>query len=133
MTLESWAQDPEPPVESATPIALRPPTYVRHARVVDYVERTTRARYPYPERGRTTGASAGAWAKLANGSTITACSGLTLGSGTVTLCSRSGAALTADGESITVYNAGDAITTSGADRAVKLTWTDGVWSAARCG
>lgn len=129
---DDWIPNPEPAVDTTTPIALKPPTYSRHARVVDYIERTNRSRYPRAGRGRTTSPAAGCWAKLASGSTISGVSGLTLGSGTVTLCSRSGTALTADGDTVTVYNANDAITAA-SDMAVKLTWTDGEWSVAKCG
>jgi hypothetical protein len=124
--------EPDPYVDAADPIALKPETYARHARAVDYVERTNRARYPRAGRGRTTNPNAGIWASLPSGTSISAASGMNLGSGTVTLCSRSGTTLTADGESVTVCNAGDIITATGSDKAVKLSWSDGVWACSRC-
>lgn len=129
---DPWTPDPSPAVDSAEPIALKPGTYTRHARVVDYIERTNRARYPRAGRGRTTSTAAGVWGKLASGSSISAGSGLTLGTGTVTLCTRNGATLTDTGEQVTVYNSGDAITASSGDMAVKLSWSDGDWAASRC-
>lgn len=129
---DPWVPEPDPYVESLDPIALSPETYARHARAVDKVLGANNARYPRAGRGRTTSPSAGAWAMLASGATISAASGMSLGSGTVTLCSRSGSALTADGQVITVYNAGDAITASGGNKAIKLSWADSVWVASRC-
>ena len=129
---DDWVSEPDPYVGAADPIALRPATYARHARAVDRVLGANNARYPYPRRGRTTSASAGCWAVLASGATITAASGLVLGSGTVALADRSGSTLTATEETVTAYNAGDAITASGADKAIKLAWSDGVWAASRC-
>lgn len=75
---------------------------------------------------------------LAAGATITGAdpttSPMTLGTGTVTLCSRSGAQLTADGVSVTVYNAGGAFTAGSSGRIVGLVWRDGELSVdvARC-
>lgn len=129
---DEWTAPQEQYVDPGNPIALSAKTYERHADVVDYIERTNRARYPRAGRGRTTDASAGAWGKLASGHTITAASGLTLGSGTVTLCDRSGASLTDTGEKVTVYNAGDEIGAMYGDMAVKLSWSDGDWAVSRC-
>lgn len=128
-----WVPDPVPYTPPGDPIALSPQTYARHARAVNYVEGANNARYPYPRRGRTTTSAAGAWAVLPSGHTILAASGLHLGTGTVTLCSRDDNTLTADGEDIVVYNSGDAISAGGSDKIIKVSWTDGVWSAARCG
>lgn len=60
---------------------------------------------------------------------------LTLGSGTVTLCSRVGTILTADGLSVTVYNAGGSMTAPSGGRILGLCWRDGDWSVdvAKCG
>ena len=130
---KEWTDPQKPAVpETGNPIALRPETYRRHADAVDYIERTNRARYPRAGRGRTTVPASGTWAKLASGHTISAASGLTLGSGTVTLCSRDGTTLTADGDDVTVYNAGDEITATDGDKAIKLSWSDGDWAASRC-
>lgn len=129
-----WVSDPAPYVSETdpNPIALSPETYKRHAAAVDDVLGANRARYPRPSRGRTTSANAGIWARLASGSTISAASGLVLGTGTVKLCSRNEATLLADGQDVTVYNAGEAITAEGGDKIVKLSWSDGVWAANRC-
>jgi hypothetical protein len=124
--------NPDPYVDPAQPIALSPETYERHAAAVDRIEGANNARYPRAGRGRTTSASAGCWAKLASGGTISAASGLALGSGTVELCDRIGSALTGTGEMVQVLNAGDAITASTGDKAIKLTWSDGDWAASRC-
>ena len=129
---DEWSPAPDPYVDATDPIALSPGTYARHARVVNRVLGDNQARYPYPRRGRTTNPNAGIWAKLASGDTITAASGLTLGSGTVALCTRSGSTLTATSETVTVYNGGPAITASSGDKAMLLHWSDGVWSASNC-
>jgi hypothetical protein len=130
---DPWVPNPDPYVDSVDPIALKPQTYARHARAVNRVLGDNQARYPRAGRGRTTSPSAGCWAKLASGATISGGSGLSLGTGTVVLCSRSGSALTADGATITVYNANGSITATGGDQAVLLKWTDGVWAAQKCG
>ena len=129
---DEWAPGPDPYVDDTDPIALSPRAYRRFKRAVDRVLEANRARYPYPRRGRTTGANAGAWGALEPGGTITAASGLVLGQGSVTLCSRSGATLTADGDVVGVLNAGDAITAGGSAKVIKLSWSDGSWAASRC-
>ena len=53
-----------------------------------------------------------------------------LGSGTVTLCSRSGGTLTADGQTVTVYNSGGTIS---GPKTLALDWTDGDWAVCVCG
>lgn len=73
-------------------------------------------------------APSGAWGKLAAGETISGSSGTTLGSGTVTLCTRDGADLTEGTEDVTAYNAGGTVTAGSGGRVLKLGWTDGVWS-----
>lgn len=79
-----------------------------------------------PKGGRRRGEKAGTYAFLPSGSTITSASGAALGEGLVTLCSRSGAALTADGETgVQVYNAGGTVN---GPVYIKLGWTDGDWS-----
>lgn len=127
-----WVPEQQPYLNPEGLIALRPETFARHENAVRAVEGANNARYPRAGRGRTTSTSAGAWGMLASGATITAGSGLTLGSGTVTLCTRSGSTLTSTGETVTVYNAGDAITASGGDKAIRLSWVD-AWVASKCG
>src|ERR1051326_111839 len=112
------------------PVVFRPATFDRHARVVDLVEGNTRARYPRKARGRTTHAASGTWGYLASGNTITAASGMVLGDGTVTLCSRVDGTLTADGEDVPVLNSGGAIA---GPRVLALEWTAGAWSVCECG
>ncbi len=126
---DPYVPNPDDPVE-ANPVVFRPTTFGRHARAVNRVLGDNQARYPRVGRGRTTKPSSGTWGSLASGHSISAASGLTLGSGTVTLCSRSGDTLTADGEDITVYNAGGVIT---GPKVLELDWTDGVWAVCECG
>jgi len=129
---DPWVPDPDPYVDAADPIALSPGTYARHSQAVERVLGDNHARYPRAGRGRTTSANAGIWARLESGTTISAGVGLSLGSGTVTLCTRDGATLTDTGESVTCYNAGDGITATGGHKAILLHWTDGIWAASRC-
>jgi hypothetical protein len=112
------------------PILLTPSTFARHSRAVEMVEGDNTARYPYPSRGRTTHPSGGAWGFLASGHTISGASGLSLGSGTVALCDRSGTSLTATSETVLVLNSGGAIT---GPKALELDWTDGDWAVCECG
>lgn len=129
MPADDYTPKPEDPLDS-TPILFRPKTFDRHADVVDYIERYDRARYPRDGRGRTTRPAKGAWGYLDTGNTISAASGLTLGSGTVQLCSRSGTTLTADGDNVTVYNSGGTIT---GPKTLELDWMDGDWAVCECG
>lgn len=109
-----------------TPIALSPETYARHAEAVDYAESDVRTRAPRPSGDRGQGLAPGAWGRLASGATISAASGLTLGTGSVKLCDRTGT-LPASPEIVTVSNAGAVITASGSDKIVRLAWTLGEW------
>jgi hypothetical protein len=116
-----------------TPIALSPATYARHESAVSIVEGWARNRPPRPGRDRFPGASSGAWAILRSGDTITAASGVTLGSGSADLCESDGTAFDPV-ETVTVKNAGAAVTASG-DKIVRLAWMpdlastgSGVWS-----
>jgi hypothetical protein len=111
------------------PVLLRPETFERHEAAFSQVEEANTARYPMVGRGRTTKPSTGTWGYLAPGQVISAASGLTLGSGPVTLCSRSGGTLTPDGETVTVYNSGGVLT---GPNALALDWTDGVWAVCEC-
>lgn len=126
--------DPYVPVSDdavgGSPILLRPTTFDRHAQAAEIVEGSNNARYPRVGRGRTTDPSAGAWGYLASGSTIGGAGGLSLGGGTVQLCSRDTGTLTADGEFVAVLNPGDAIT---GPRILELNWTDGIWAVCLCG
>lgn len=94
------------------PVVLAPETYERHASAVDWIERQNRVLRLPGQRGKRTSPAAGAWGLLAAGATITGASGLTLGQGTVTLCTREDATITPDpdGETVTVYNTCPAIT-----------------------
>jgi hypothetical protein len=120
----------------APPIVYRPGTFARHADAVDYVEGLVRTRIPPPDTGRAPRVKPGAWGLLAPGDTITAGSGLSLGSGTVTLCTQNGTALTDTGESVTVYNNGAAISAPaygyGDGLPVAMEWTEAGWSACVC-
>jgi len=77
--------------------------------------------------GRSNGDS-GRWGFLAAGQTISGASGMTLGHGTVTLCSRAGYTLDDDGDSVEVLNAGGEVTAGTGGRILKLGWTEGAWS-----
>lgn len=72
--------------------------------------------------------SGGAYAFLAAEATISAASGATLGSGTVRLCSRVGATLTADGFDVTVYNAAGQVDGGEAGLYLAISLRDGEWS-----
>ncbi|MFO0892444.1 MAG: hypothetical protein U0790_25295 [Isosphaeraceae bacterium] len=109
-----------------TPIALSPQTYARHAAAVNQVESGIQTRAPRPGSSRARGLAPGARGRLASGGTITAATGLTLGAGDVKLCDRSGVVYP-ENETVTVYNAGPAISASGGAKIVRLAWTDGDW------
>jgi len=126
---DEWTSQPDPPV-GGPPILFRPGTFARHTRAVDRVLGDNHAVYPRVGRGRTTKPAKGAWGYLASDATISACVGLTLGTGTVTLCSRSGNTLTADGEDVQVYNPGGGII---GPKLLELSWTDNVWAVCLCG
>lgn len=115
------AQSSNPP-----PIAFTPETFARHAAVVEYVEGQVQTQAPRASTSRARGVAPGAWGRLASGGTITAASGTTLGSGSVKLCDRSGT-IYPENETVTVYNAGPAISASGGAKIVRLAWTDGDW------
>lgn len=110
------------------PVVLSRPTARRILDAVDQVERIGQLRAPRTGGDRGQGRSSGAWGYLAAGASITGASGSTLGSGTVTLCSRSGTTLAADGDSVTVLNAGGEVVAGTGGRYLKIGWTDGAWS-----
>lgn len=115
--------DQQPPGNANGPVQIDRVTADAFADATRYVQRIVRGR---DDRGypRGTGLNPGIYALTT--STISAASGATLGSGTVTLCSRSGATLTADGETgVTVYNAGGSVASG---RYVKLGCAGGAWS-----
>ncbi len=116
----------DPPI-GGDPIALSPETYARHDEAVSYVETMSRTRNPLLREGRFPGIIHGAWAVLASGDTITAASGLTLGSGSVKLCDREGT-IPDGAEAVDVSNAGGTISATSGDRIVRLSWTDGEWT-----
>jgi hypothetical protein len=117
----------EPPT-GGKPIVFQPETYDRHDAVVQYVESSVRTRFPRRGTGRFPGVNPGAWGYLASGATITAGSGLTLGTGTVKLCDRTGAA-TPENADVTAYNTGGSIS---GPAVVPLEWTGGDWSVCGC-
>lgn len=120
----------------ADPLPAQAPAYDRQAVVFDrpsalrtqaavhFVEERNRS----PYRGRNEprgGFYAGGYAQVTTA--LTAASGLTLGQGQITLCSRSGAALTADGPTgVPCYNAGGAVNVG---TIIAVLWIDGDWSA----
>ena len=111
-----------------SPVRLERATAERMAASTRYVERIVRTQAAPQRRDMRTWESAGAWGFLAAGATISAASGATLGTGTVTLCSRDGADLTADGIEVDVYNAAGSVSGGTSGVYVKLGWTDGDWS-----
>jgi len=116
----------DPPI-GGDPIALSPETYAAHEEAVAYVKTMSRTSEPILKDVRFPGVRAGAWALLAAGATITAGSGLSLGSGTVRLCDRDGN-VADDAEDVTVANAGASLSGGSTGRIVRLGWTDGEWS-----
>lgn len=95
----------------------------RTADAVRYVERQARGGAPGQRRVPRFAVNTGFYAYTSGG--ISAASGGTLGSGSAQLCSRNAAALTADGDTVTVYNAGGAVA---AGTFLSVTWVDGDWS-----
>jgi hypothetical protein len=118
---------PNDPVVDNTPIALSPETYARHSEAVAYVEDMIRTRAPRSGNRRFPGLAPGAWGLLAAGDTISAASGLSLGSGTVKLCDRTGAVLPAN-ESVDVSNAYAAMDGGTGGKIVRLAWVLGEWA-----
>lgn len=72
----------------------------------------------------------GVYAYLAPGAIFSAASGLLLGSGSVTICSKTVGSGTcvADGPLVTAFNAGGGFTAGSSGMVVKLGWVDGDWS-----
>jgi hypothetical protein len=122
------ADQPQAEPVGGVPMMLDPATARRIEAAVGQVEGYYRNRPPGGLRGPRGNDSPGAWGFLPAGDTITGASGMTLGSGTVTLCSRSGDTCDDDGDEVTVYNAGGAVTAGSGGRVCKLGWTDGTWS-----
>jgi hypothetical protein len=122
----SYVPEQKAPTDSG-PVVFDRPSAERTRDAVLYVEGFYRGGKPLRGRGLKSWSNPGRWAFLAASATITAASGATLGSGTVRLCSRSGPTLTADGDFVTVYNAGGAVTAGGSGKYLKLGWTDGDW------
>lgn len=113
-------------------VIFSPETFAEHDAELSYVRRQSRTREPLGRQKRFPRIIAGAWGKLAAGATITAASGLTLGSGTVKLCDREGA-VSDDAEDITVANAGGELLGGSEGLLVPLEWTEGEWSVCGCG
>jgi len=128
MPADDYVPQADPPT-GGNPILFRPGTYARHARAVDRVLGDNHAVYPRSGRGRTTKPAKGAWGFLASGASISACVWPSLGTGIVTLCSRSGNTLTADGEDVQVYNPGSSTITG--PLMLELTWVD-AWAVCVC-
>lgn len=121
--MEPAVPPPTPPLGGG-PVLFGRETADRTKTAVKYVEGMFRG---HSRRGDEPSALAtGVYAYLASG-TITAASGGTLGSGTVQICARSGATLTANGPNIPVYNAGGSIT---GPAYMLLQWADGDWVVA---
>ncbi len=127
----------DPPVKSdapveSDPIALAPATFSRFEAAARYVEGLIRTRAPRASNQRFPGLKPGAWGLVAAGDTISAGSGLTLGSGKVTLCAQDGAILKDTGVSVTVYNSGPEVSGGaygyGDGSIVRLAWTEGAWA-----
>lgn len=116
----------EPPI-GGDPIALSPETYAAHEEAVQYVKTMSRTRDPVSRDVRSPGVRASAWAVLAAGATVTAGSGLSLGSGVVKLCDRDGG-VPDDSEDITVANPGASLSGGPGGRIVRLAWTDDEWA-----
>lgn len=118
--------------DDKSPILFTPESFTRHDGAARYIEDLNRTRAPWPSGARRPSTAFGAWGILASGGSISAASGVTLGSGSVKLCDQSGTVYPED-ETVTVYNAGDSISASGGDKIVPLEWTAGEWSTCVCG
>ena len=126
------------PVAPQTPPPGAPGAYVDISAAQDAaiaaVVRRVMASYlnaPPTRRGSRGGVNPGIYAVATTD--VSAASGLTLGQGTIQLCSRTNATLTQDGDSgLTCYNAGGAISRG---TVFAVYWCDGDWSAcvAPCG
>lgn len=123
-----------PPVTALAPplpggaVAPSASAFSRIAATVRWVESRPRNELPNGRRRSLPAQAGGAWGFLTAGATVSGASGMTLGHGTVTLCSRAGYTLTADGDSVEVLNAGGGVTAGAGGRILKLGWVDGVWS-----
>ena len=113
-------------------IVFSPETFAEHDGALSYIRRLSRTRSPLGRQKRYPRVIPGYWGKLAAGATITAASGLSLGSGTVKLCDREGTVFDED-ESVGVANAGKVLTAGVSGAVVPLEWTDGEWSTCVCG
>lgn len=116
------------PALGGSPVIPTSEAWSRVSRATRYVERMDRSRTPRQRRGSPDGVNPGVYGFLAAGATISGASGLTLGTGTVTLCSRTGATCVANGDSVTVYNAGGSLSGGASGLLLALGWVDGDWS-----
>jgi hypothetical protein len=112
-------------------VVFSPETFAEHDGALSYARRLSRTRGPLGRRKRYPSIIPAAWGLLSAGGTITAASGLTLGSGTVKLCDREGA-VAEEAEGIDVANAGGELTGGTSGAIVPLEWTDGEWSTCGC-
>lgn len=112
-------------------IVFSPETFKAHDDAVTYIRSRIRTRDPLGRQKRFPRIIPGAWGKLAAGATITAASGLSLGSGSVKLCDREGT-VADDAEDVDVANAGSVLTGGVGGAIVPLEWTDGEWSTCGC-
>jgi hypothetical protein len=117
----------DPPI-GGKPILFRPETFDRHDAAAKRVEGLIRTRIPRRGTGRSPNLAPGAWGLLASGGTITGASGLTLGSGSVKLCDRTGSVYPAN-ETVAVANAGGSIS---GPALLPLEWTAGEWTVCGC-
>jgi hypothetical protein len=113
------------------PRLFTPESFRRHSDAASYALGAIRTNPPFPGRGRFPHAASGAWGILRAGNSVSAASGVTLGTGSVDLCEADGTAFSPT-EAVTVLNAGPAITAT-ADKILPLEWTAGDWSVCECG
>lgn len=137
--MDSPIPPPMPPLDGP-PVALSSQAAKRVGEATRYVEKIRRG--GKGEDGRTPrhAGNPGFWAWIppAGGTNpltgiaytgiVTGSAGNYLGTGYVILCSRAATVLTADQETVVVYNGGGQISTGTAGVYVKLGWTDGDWS-----
>lgn len=114
------------------PIVFSPETFARHDQAVAYVDSLSRTRNPVDQQDRYPDIIPATWGLLAPGDAITAASGLTLGSGPVKLCDRTGT-VADDAETLTVANAGGSIDGGASGMILPMEWVDGEWTVCVCG
>lgn len=144
-----WSASQKPPI-GGHPIVLRPETFARIDRAVNYVQLMTRELPFTPHRGRTTGSASGVWGLLKPHKTVSGAHAIdvstddppvysmVLGTGKMEICFREpddlgtlkaipGPDEDADSRLVTVYNSGPGFTAGSNGLIYPMLWMDGNW------